>query len=292
MTRWIRVQVSIFDHDLFADEPFTEREAWLWMISKAAWKETRHRAGSAMVTVPIGSFFVTLRELQDTWKWGSDFRVRTFLKLLKSQEMITLDANAGKTRISICNYSHYQNVHHEENASETQPKRKENALKTPVHQYTSSSSLRSEEAPVPKMPTGFDQFWAIYPNRVGKRDAEKSFVKAVKRADLQIILDGLSRYVAKTDDRPWCNPATWLNQDRWEDAPAAVPQRSVSPPQGRRMNAVEAYLSLKSEQSHEPASRTIDHRDVERVPADEPGLQALLGDLGAAMQRPFGSSNH
>lgn len=229
MSRWIRVSTSIFDHDVFSEEAFTEREAWMWLIAKAAWKETRHRVGSAMVVVPVGSLFVTLRELQSTWKWASDFRVRTFLKLLQSEEMISVDANAGKTQISICNYSRYQNPHHEENASETHEKRTENAIKTPVHQYT-TSSLRSEERAGALPPAGFEAFWSIYPNRVGKRDAEKAFLKALKRADLETILAGLRRYAAKTDDRPWCNPATWLNQDRWEDAPADVPQRSAGPP--------------------------------------------------------------
>ncbi len=49
-----------------------------------------------MVEVPVGSVFVTLRELQDTWKWGSDYRVRTFLKLLQTEEMVAVEANAGK----------------------------------------------------------------------------------------------------------------------------------------------------------------------------------------------------
>lgn len=85
-------------------------------------------------------------------------------------------------------------------------------------------------------PAEFDQFWSMYPNKVGKRDAEKAFSKAVKRADISIILAGLKAYVGKTDDRPWCNPATWLNQDRWEDAPADVPQRqAASPPQPRNV---------------------------------------------------------
>lgn len=80
-------------------------------------------------------------------------------------------------------------------------------------------------------PAGFDDFWAIYPNKVGKRDAEKAFVKASSRADIPTMMAGLRLYVAKTDDRPWCNPATWLNQDRWTDAPAAAPlPRSQAPP--------------------------------------------------------------
>jgi hypothetical protein len=79
----------------------------------------------------------------------------------------------------------------------------------------------------------FDRFWSIYPNKVGKRDAAKAFVGARQRADFETILAGVRRYSAKTDDRPWCNPATWLNQDRWADdpaAPVAAQPRSQAPP--------------------------------------------------------------
>lgn len=82
----------------------------------------------------------------------------------------------------------------------------------------------------------------------------------------------------------------WL--DRRQNAGASHASRQTDPPPGRRMNAVEAYLSLKSEQRHEPAGRTIDHRNDERVFPDEPGLQALVGDLGAAMRWPDGSGHH
>lgn len=72
----------------------------------------------------------------------------------------------------------------------------------------------------------FDHFWALFPNKVGKADASKSFIKARQRVDFQPMMDGLARYVRKTDDRPWCNPSTWLNQDRWTDEPAALPRGS------------------------------------------------------------------
>ena len=84
-------------------------------------------------------------------------------------------------------------------------------------------------------PSEFEEFWKLYPNKVGKPKAKISFSQARKRADLQTIMDGLQRYVGKTDDRPWCNPTTFLNQDRWGDEPAQVPiSRQGSPPEGRR----------------------------------------------------------
>lgn len=90
----------------------------------------------------------------------------------------------------------------------------------------------------------FGSFWSLYPHRVGKADASKAFDRALKRAPLETILVGLRRYAAKTDDRPWCNPATWLNQDRWTDEPAApVARAGPAPP---RMNpTLAAALELK-----------------------------------------------
>ena len=120
LTGWIAISRDIFKHDFFAREPMSEREAWVWMIARAAWEPTRHRVGSDMLDVPRGSFFCTLRELQQAWGWGSDFRVRTFLKRAQAERMIETKANAGKTHVTICNYDEYQAAERTENATKTQ----------------------------------------------------------------------------------------------------------------------------------------------------------------------------
>ena len=82
---------------------------------------------------------------------------------------------------------------------------------------TSSESKEEERLSLVALGREFATFWQQCPHKVGKRAAEKSFRAARKRATFEIITAGLARYAAKTDDRPWCNPATWLNQDRWDD---------------------------------------------------------------------------
>jgi hypothetical protein len=70
----------------------------------------------------------------------------------------------------------------------------------------------------------WEQFWGKYLHKVGKADAKKAFDR-VRRARIVTWAEleaGLDRYLAKTDDRPWCNPSTWLNQHRWADQPAQV----------------------------------------------------------------------
>lgn len=123
------------------------------------------------------------------------------------------------------------------------------AAHNPQLEPSLTSSLRSEvREPAKQNSSGqFEVFWSAYPNKVGKRDAERAFAKALQRSEFQAIMAGLQRYVQKTDDRPWCNPTTFLNQDRWEDQPAApVPRQAATrqqPPTAPR-NAGE-YLRQK-----------------------------------------------
>ena len=108
MSGWLKFDRDMFEHPIFKPEPLTEREAWMWLIMKAAWRETTHRVGNEIVTVPRGSLLVTLRELQVSWRWTSDKRVRAFLSILEKDGMIGRSADAGKTQINICNYSKFQ----------------------------------------------------------------------------------------------------------------------------------------------------------------------------------------
>lgn len=65
-----------------------------------------------------------------------------------------------------------------------------------------------------------NKFWPTYPHRVGKAAAKVKFSVARSKASLAEILAGVRRYEAtKPADRPWCNPATYLHQERWLDQP-------------------------------------------------------------------------
>lgn len=68
-----------------------------------------------------------------------------------------------------------------------------------------------------------DQFWRAYPHRVGKSTALAKLDRIRKAGGVTFarLMDGLRAYIAsKPPDRQWCNPATWLNQGRWDDEPS------------------------------------------------------------------------
>lgn len=157
MSRWIRIQVDIMNHELFADTPYSEREAWIWIITRAAWKDTSHRVGSTMLEVKRGTFFCTIRQLQDAWKWRSTRQVHQFLELLKSQNMIETETETGKTLLSVCNYDKYQsNYLEDETQSETILKQNRNIKDTNTPIISSLRSDISADAPVKKKP--LDEF--------------------------------------------------------------------------------------------------------------------------------------
>lgn len=122
MAGWIAIDRDIFEHEFFAREPMSEREAWIWIISRAGWKATRQRVGSDMVDIPRGAFLSTLRDLQHAWGWRSDSRVRSFLKRLELERMveseIVVRKDARKTQVSVCNYDEYQSIERGSNAGE------------------------------------------------------------------------------------------------------------------------------------------------------------------------------
>ena len=84
-----------------------------------------------------------------------------------------------------------------------------------------STRARPDEKPGNCIRQAFGQFWEAWPNKVGKPAAEKAFRKHA--GQVEAIIAGVERYIAtKPADRPWLNPATFLNQERWKDQPAAV----------------------------------------------------------------------
>jgi DNA-binding PadR family transcriptional regulator len=97
----------------------------------------------------------------------------------------------------------------------------------------------------------FDQFWKAYPKKTGKVAAEKAFKKAKKNlpptADLIAIIEAQKQQQQwKKDGGQYIpNPATWLNQGRWEDEPAEVRQQIFSDKVEAGLEGVQAWLASK-----------------------------------------------
>lgn len=99
--------------------------------------------------------------------------------------------------------------------SDTEPKANRNPHQTP--------DTRRKQPPTPKgADDAFSRFWSAYPRKVGKGAAEKAWSKARINGHADDVIAAVEQQAAseqwrKDGGQYIPNPATWLNQRRWED---------------------------------------------------------------------------
>ncbi|WP_293796701.1 hypothetical protein [uncultured Bosea sp.] len=231
------VDRGIWDHPVFAREAFTEREAFMWLVSEASYRPRRFRTGSNVMELARGQLAHSLRFMADKWGWKEP-RVRRFLGRLKIDAVIDADSDAGTTRITICNYDKYQRVSLPSDAANdagadaqtTQQRRKEEDKKykkdtllcDPAapgerddrrngHASTVTDAADPFEKPIATKPArkatneDFERFRAAYPRRDGtdpKEPARKRFEAAVKSgANPELIIAGAKAFAAAEQKR-------------------------------------------------------------------------------------------
>lgn len=84
--------------------------------------------------------------------------------------------------------------------------------------------------------TWFEEWWTIYPRRIGKGAARKAYAKAVRSVPRSRLLEAATAYAVtrEGEDQNFTpHPSTWLNQERWNDEPEAPRQDTPGPNQRR-----------------------------------------------------------
>jgi hypothetical protein len=100
--------------------------------------------------------------------------------------------------------------------TKVQPTKENPALKKTIEKKT------IEKKTIENYSEQFEQFWKIYPSRLGKGEARVSFAKAVTKVGLDSVMNGARRLAEDPNLPPRQyipRPATWLNQERWDDDP-------------------------------------------------------------------------
>ncbi|MEU2106447.1 hypothetical protein [Nocardia sp. NPDC019255] len=104
-------------------------------------------------------------------------------------------------------------------------------------------------------PTGFSDFWAVYPRRQNKGAAVKAFAKAIKKAGLAEIIAGAQRYADDPNRDPafTAHASTWLNGERWSDDPA--PARAAANGASARSQSVRDMTAQLIQQRQQEMNR-------------------------------------
>jgi len=107
-----------------------------------------------------------------------------------------------------------------------------------VAENSTSPSPSPSPSPIKHMSNkldGFDAWYKLYPRKVARAAAERAWAKAVKKVEAEKIVAGLEHQLSalKAKDKEYIpHPATWLNQERWDDevCSPSVPQTATYVP--------------------------------------------------------------
>jgi len=118
-----------------------------------------------------------------------------------------------------------ENIEQQKPTSVPEPTPEEEPLPLAASEIVAYQEKPKAEKSLPLAAQNFLMFWATYPLKVGKGAAAKAFDRAIRKTSLATILVALE--AQKTERQhctrlgvwmpSWANPATWLNQDRWEN---------------------------------------------------------------------------
>lgn len=104
------VSRRIWDHPVFKPSKYSEREAFLWMVSEASWRARTIRSsdGKNIIDLDRSQLSHSLRFMADKWGWTKSTAER-FLKKLEKRDMIKTSDGTAQNIITVCNYDEYQN---------------------------------------------------------------------------------------------------------------------------------------------------------------------------------------
>jgi hypothetical protein len=245
---YIAMPRSIFGPGSFADEPYTEREAFLGLVADATWKPRRIRLNRGAVDLERGQILTSSRFLAERWQWPEP-RVRRFLNRLSGRRandaqndapndaqndaLIDAQPTADGTIITIRNYDVFQKVTKAEdptsdaqndaqvdapNDSPLDPKstqREELIIKNNTHLKVSESARATQ------IPDDFslnDQAYNLAIDKLGSNEAVDRSVSRFVNHYRQVTGD-------RSKSRDWQAKAlNWID----DDANKASPDKSAS----------------------------------------------------------------
>lgn len=217
---FVLVHRSIVGHPAFRDA--SEEYAFIKLIMQASWQPVTVRYKGRVISLRRGELALSIRDLARGNGWRKN-KAERFLESLKKQDMLRTVGDQKTGHLTICNYDEYQLS---PDRDRTPRAEKAGHVADTLRTQNNKTNQVKEEKKESLYTPNFLRWYANYPHKVGKGAALKAFNKAERKVDIETLIAGVLRYVEmKPPDRSWCNPATWLNEERWSDEYAAVDER-------------------------------------------------------------------
>jgi hypothetical protein len=270
------VDRGIWEDPDFPNEPFTEREAFLWLVSEAAWKPHRKRSGSKVVDLERGQVCHSIRFMAEAWQWSKS-RVDRFLSRLEKRDTIKRTTGTDPVVVTICKYDAFQRVSLPDRDSSgtqvgTAAGQQRDKLEDRENKEVISPSLRSGEKArkSASSPKG-----TVLPDSWEPKDRhyEKAAARGQNRAFVNAKADRMRNWALSNQNRAIARKADWDRTfDNWLDE--ALDKATQAPPREKPRQSGQAnFLDI--------ARSTF---DAPRSPSHEQPLDGEILNPGSGLQ--------
>jgi len=145
MSGWIKLHRSVKNNWVWEDKPFSKGQAWIDILMMVNHETKKTPFASEIKTVQPGERITSIRQLCERWGW-SNTKVKSFLELLKDDEMLHYESDTKKTLLKVLNYSVYQETNPNRNDTKTSQKHiKNDTNQSQKHTNKNDKELKNEK---------------------------------------------------------------------------------------------------------------------------------------------------
>lgn len=202
---WIKLHRKIQDCFLWDDKPYDKARAWIDLLLSAMHNDKKMLIDGKAVTVRQGSFMTSILKLADKWGWNRK-TVRSYLKMLENEQMITTNRTSKGTTVTIVNYEKYQldgttDGTTERTAERTTERTQKKNIKNDKECKEINTMCKAEALAL------FERLWELYPVKKGKGQISLAARQRLLKVGYDEMARAIDRYKTELEkDSDWRKP--------------------------------------------------------------------------------------
>lgn len=188
---WIKLHRKIIDNYLWTKKPFSEGQAWIDLLLLANHEDKKALQDGEIKIFKRGTVNRSIASLSERWGWDRRKTTR-FLRVLESDEMLSVNSTTHGTTVTIINYSFYNDIRTTECTTECTTDAQPNVQ--PMHINKNEKNIKNEKKDNNYCPE-FLEFWEIYPRKKEKAAANKQYLARLREGYSESeLLEAAKRY--------------------------------------------------------------------------------------------------
>jgi hypothetical protein len=191
---------------------------WMYCLMKASHKEHEQLVGNQLVELKPGEFVTGRTSLAEDLNKGMKPKMKQseiswwrYLNNLSKWEMLNIKKTNKYSVVAITKWHEYQGNEQQVNNKRTSNEHQMNTNKNGNNVKNDKNNDYSSD---------FLEFWSLYPRKLDKKKAYKSFKTVIKKHPIDKLLEGTKKYaesVQGTEQKFIKHASTFLNNESFID---------------------------------------------------------------------------